>query len=153
MTIEELYDAYYDELLYWCESMCGDESAAEDMVQEGFARAIMNSDKFLYMHDMQQRAWLYRTIKNMYLDRIRHSAFETVGEDIPETADSADEYDMSEMAQLLGALPGIEGALFNMRYLQGYTSDELGGIFNMPAGTVRSKLSSARKRLREMFKE
>ena len=153
MTIEELYDAYYDELLYWCEGMCGDESTAEDMVQEGFARAIMNSDRFLYMHDIQQRAWLYRTIKNMYLDRIRHSAFEIVDDDISETANIDDDYDMSEISQLLGTLPGIDGVLFNMRYLQGYTSTELGRIFNLPAGTVRSKLSSARRRLKKMLKE
>ena len=35
---------------------------------------------------------------------------------MPETADISNEYDISE----LGTLPDIEGALFNMRYLQGY---------------------------------
>ena len=54
---------------------------------------------------------------------------------------------------MLNQLPPPEGAMFAMRYLQGYTSAQLGEIFHLPPGTVRYKLSQARKRLREMLGE
>ena len=54
-----------------------------------------------------------------------------------------------EWQQLLSTLPDEEELLFTMRYLQGYNSKQLGELFGMPSGTVRSKLSSARKHLRE----
>lgn len=153
MTIEDLYDELYDELLSWCSAMCGDETLAEDLVQEGFSRAIINLKTLFPLHKNQQRAWLYRTIKNMYLNHIRHSAFESIVEDISETAGDADEYEKSDMKQLLKFLPDIERTLFEMRYFQGYNSTELARIFNMPAGTIRSKLSSARKKLKYIIKE
>ena len=153
MTIEEMYDELYDELLSWCIAMCSDETLAEDFVQEGFSRAIVNLKTLLPLHDNQQRAWLYRTIKNMYLNHIRHSAFETISEEISETADTTDEYERADVKELLKILPDIERTLFEMRYFEGYNSKELARIFNMPAGTVRSKLSSARKKLKCIMKE
>ncbi len=153
MTIEELYAAFYYELLFWCSAMCGDEMLAEDFVQEGFARAVINSKTLMPLHNNQQRAWLYRTIKNIYLNHIRHSAFELIAEDIPETADVVDEYEKSDVEQFLTILPDIERTLFDMRYFKGYNSIELSQIFNMPAGTVRSKLYSARKKLKNIIRE
>ena len=53
---------------------------------------------------------------------------------------------------LLDSLPGQEGVLFALRYLDGYTSAELGKLFGLPPGTVRSKLSLARKHLKDALK-
>ncbi len=153
MTIEEMYDKLYDELLSWCVMMCGSEALAEDLVQEGFLRAVINSNTLLPLHDNQQRAWLYRTIKNLYLNHIRHAAFESIAEDVPETADASDEYEKSDVDQLLKSLPYLERTLFYMRYFQGYNSMELSQIFNLPAGTVRSKLFLARKKLKHIIME
>ena len=66
MTIEKMYDELYNELLSWCFTMCGDKTLAEDCVQEGFVRAMINFKTLLPLQAEQQRAWLYRTIKNIY---------------------------------------------------------------------------------------
>lgn len=153
MTIAELYDELYDELLSWCAMMCGDRTLAEDFVQEGFFKAVKNAKTLLPLHESQQRAWLYTTIKNVYFNHIRHAAFESVTEDVPETADVPDEYEKVNVNQLLGILPASERALFHMRYFQGYNSSELSQIFNMPSGTIRSKLSSARGKLKSAIEE
>ena len=55
------------------------------------------------------------------------------------------------MEQLLEQLPEQEGVLFAMRYFQGYNSRELGQMFGLPEGTVRSKLLLARKHLRKLL--
>lgn len=129
--------------------MTGNVSLAEEVVQEGFLRALLNEEILTGLLEEQRRAWLYRTIKNIYVDRIRHTARETVVEIMPEKMIEPVELKELEWQQLLNILPEDEQLLFTMRYLQGYNSKQLGEIFQMPPGTVRSKLSSARKHLKE----
>lgn len=150
--IEELYQRYYRELTAWCRGMTQSESLAEDLVQEAFLRALINIEVLETLRENQRRAWLYRTVKNLYLDRVRHSAYETTKETVPEQTEIRDVYAEIDYGQLLEQLPGEEGVLFAMRYLQGYNSRELGRMFDLPEGTVRSKLFSARKHLRELLK-
>ncbi len=50
MTIDELYGEFFDELVSWCAGMCGDETTAEDMVQEAFARALTKSETLEKLH-------------------------------------------------------------------------------------------------------
>lgn len=155
--IEKLYMEYQQELVHWATAMTQDQGMAEELVQEAFVRAMLHTDDLLAIQEPQQRAWLYRTTKNLYIDRVRHTASETIVMDIPENSSS----NMSELAeiqefewqQLLEALPDMEGALFSMRYLQGYNSRQLGEIFQLPPGTVRSKLSSARTHLRQALSQ
>lgn len=84
--IEHLYQAFYQELLAWCRNMTGKEALAEDLVQEGYLRAMNNEPVLANLNQRQQRAWLYRTIRNLYVDYVRHGAFETAAETLPETA-------------------------------------------------------------------
>lgn len=153
--IEQLYTAYYRELVIWCTTMTGDRSQAEDLVQEAFLRAMKHEGHLSVLEEKQKRAWLYRTVKNLFIDKIRHASFETITTEMEETKDTVFEYsyDFLESEQLLQALPDEEQILFVMRYLQGYNSTELGRIFKLPAGTIRARLSSARKHLKEALSE
>lgn len=146
--IEQLYNAYHEELTRWCGSMTRDPVLAQDLVQEAFLRALMNEELLGNLKEKQARAWLYRTVKNLYVDKVRHSSFETVGEFLPQEQRTMPELDVLVYEQLIAQLPGEEGILFVMRYLEGYNSAELGKLFGLPPGTVRAKLSSARKHLR-----
>ena len=96
---------------------------------------------------------MYRTIKNLYIDRKRREAFETVVDQLPEEGQDETQYARIDDALLLSLLAEDEKTLFVLRYLEGYNSAELGKLFGLPAGTVRSKLSSARKHLRQMLEE
>ena len=78
--IEELYHSYQKELTAWCRGMTQNASLADDLVQEAFLRALINSQLLEHLRENQRRAWLYRTVKNLYLDRVRHSAYETAQE-------------------------------------------------------------------------
>ncbi|MFA6941014.1 MAG: sigma factor-like helix-turn-helix DNA-binding protein [Clostridiaceae bacterium] len=40
-----------------------------------------------------------------------------------------------------------------MRYIDGYNSSELGEMFDLPPSTVRARLSSARKKMAEIYFE
>ncbi len=150
--IEALYHLCQKELTDWCQYMTHDRAQAEDLVQEAFLRALLHADLLNGLDECQRRAWMYRTVKNLYVDKIRHGFRETVTDRIPEAAAETAEFLKSDFAMLLSTLPDEERMLFTMRYLQGYNATELGKIFCQPPGTIRSKLSSARKHLRETMK-
>lgn len=152
MTISELYDELHNELLSWCRILCGSDTLAEELVQEGFFKAVINSEILLTLHKNQQRAWLYKTIKNLYLNRLRHYSRELNSDSAPEPSYIPHEYDMVEIDQIINLLPDEERLLFIMRYFQGYNSSELGNIFKLSPGTVRSRLFSARSRLKQILK-
>lgn len=150
--IEELYEQYYTELVGWCTGMTQSKAAAEDLVQEAFLRALHHKEELCSLKQEQGRAWLYRTVKNLYIDRLRHGRYEMVTEQLPEEGQSTD-YNEFESKEFLSILPEEEQKLFVMRYMQGYNSKELGEVFRMPAATVRMRLASARKRLRREWEE
>lgn len=149
--IEELYEKYHQELVKWCRGMTGSLQTAEELVQEAFLRAMLFEELLTMLDESRRRSWLYRTVKNMYIDRLRHLSRETIAEILPEKQREPEELREAEWKELLYSLPDIEGMLFSMRYLEGYNSRQIGELLSLPPGTVRSKLSSARKHLRDVI--
>ena len=147
--VEKLYEQFYQELVNWCRNMTGNQHTAEELVQEAFLRAMLHEDLLISMQMQQCRSWLYRTIKNLYVDRIRHNSKEAIVEEFPQQQVISEDMENVEWEDLLAALPDMEGVIFAMRYLEGYNSGQIGKILNLPPGTVRSKLSSARQHLKE----
>lgn len=149
--IERLYGHYYEELLRWCTGMTENVQTAEELIQEAFLRAISHERLLETMQERQRRAWLYQTVKHLYVDRVRHLHREMMTGELPEPVKESEEMGQSEWKLLLESLPEPEGAIFAMRYLEGYHSGEIGEIFGIPAGTVRFRLSSARKHIKEIL--
>lgn len=151
--IEDLYEKYHAELIRWCRRMTQNESAAEDLVQEAFYRCTASyARSWTAWILLQGRAWLYRTVKNLFVDRFRRERREAVMAELPEEARYTD-YGELENAQLLSGLPEEERILFTMRYLEGYNSRELGELFGIPPATVRMRLASARKHLQREWED
>lgn len=147
--IEALYEKYHMQLLKWCQSMTENLQTAEELVQEAFLRAMLHEEILETLDEKQCRSWLYRTIKNLYVDRLRHNSRETMMEEFIENTKAPEEMEAVEWESLLNSLPDMEGVLFALRYLEGYNSTQIGEMFSLPPGTVRSKLSSARKHLQQ----
>ncbi len=146
-----LYERHYNEILSFSMSLTKNLQAAEDITQEAFMRMLANSDTLLGLSQPQCRSWLYKTAKNIFIDRARKQRFEAE----TETEEKSTEDDLSSVmvAQLLYKLPQPEGALFRLRYFEGYNATELGEMFNLPPSTVRSKLSDARSILRRLLNQ
>ena len=149
--ISDLYEKLNDELIRWCSYMTGDRYAAEELVQEGFVRAMKNEDTLQGMDDARQRAWMYQTIKHLFIDRTRKEKHENLTDEAPDSGKLVQEYTEAEWIQLINSLPKDEGKVFVLRYLEDMTSGQISQILGMPPGTVRSKLHDARKHLRELL--
>ena len=149
--ISDLYEKLKDELIGWCSYMTGDRYEAEELVQEGFLRAMKNEDTLKSMDDARRRAWMYQTTKHLFIDRTRKKKHENLTDEAPDSGKLVQEYTEAEWIQLINTLPKDEGKIFVLRYLEDMTSGQISQILGIPPGTVRSKLSDARKHLRELL--
>lgn len=147
---EELYEDHYKELVTYGTRMSGDKVLAEDLVQETFVRALMNTEVVDDLSPSKQRAWLYRTLKNLFFDRYRRIILENEYEQNwqPEYLEDQGMQEI-ENAMLLQCLKPEDRAIFQLRYFDGYSAEEISQMMNLPPGTVRSKLSRCRKHLKQ----
>ena len=148
--MEELYRLYSTELIRWCSRMTGDVDRAMDLVQEGFTRAMDNEQVLERLPAEARRAWLYRAIRNLFIDSCRRQSLErsllcspaascdSTEEVSPEEVEGAVDqgYTDAEWDELLLALPAREALVFTLRYLMGYNSKEIGEQLDLPPGTV-----------------
>ena len=74
---EELYEDHYKELVAYGTRMSGSKELAEDLVQETFVKALMNTETVADLSPSKQRAWLFRTFKNLFFDRYRRAVLES----------------------------------------------------------------------------
>ena len=147
---EELYEDHYQELLAYGTRMSGSKELAEDLVQEAFVKALMHPEIIEDLSPDKQRAWLYRTLKNLFFDRYRRAVLEK------EYAQSWQlEYledpgiQEIENAMLLRSIKPQDRAIFLLRYFVGYSAEEIAQMLALPPGTVRSRLSRCRKYLKQ----
>lgn len=149
--IENLYRDYHNQLLWYCINLSSNNRAlAEDIVQDTFMRGLENAHILNELTQIQCRSWLYKTAKNIFIDRMRRINSE------PRTQlQLITEDDLSEVMvrQMCGQLPAEERELFWLRYMEGYNSSELGKLYDLPASTVRARLLSARKKISKLYFE
>ena len=134
--------------------MTQDEDMAKEMVQEGFLRAIDHYDEIEGLSFPQKRAWLYRTIKNVFIDTVRKRKNEclqgkmTDSEELPIQQNFYDKYSEKEILEVLRTMDVLEAKLLILRHVEGFSSKQIGEMLGLPAGTVRSKLHEAREHLK-----
>ena len=147
---EELYEAYYRELVAFGIHMSGSRELSEDLAQETFVRAMVHSSVMEDLTRSKQRAWLFRTFKNLYYDRWRHSVLENEYIQSLEP-ESMEEHGIEEVenALLLQSISPEDRQVFTLRYEEGYTAREISELLGIPPGTVRSRLSRCRQKLKE----
>ena len=136
----------------------GEPHAAAEVAQDAFFRAYRN------LHQLREPGrfapWLCRIVMNLARDRlaIRGSAPALASlEDAEELADprsrGAEDAEESEVAdlirQLMQKLPDEQRLTFTLFYIDGYSYGDLSDMLGVPVGTVKSRLSHARSRLRK----
>ncbi len=153
MELEELYGKFYKEILAYCAAMTKS-AAAEDLVQETYLRAMTHWGDLEDLSRGQCRAWLYKTARNLFIDQARKQSREApAAEEQLALASFQEDLSQAAVAQLIARLPEGERTVFTLRYFEGYNAKELGDMFDLPSATVRSRLASAKRRLREWIEE
>ena len=149
--IQDLYERHFEELRRYCLSFCRNDEMASDLAQDAFMRALEHAETLSSLAAEQQRAWLYRTARNLFLDEARRGVRLLQKQRYLLDEEAAEErgYSQAEMELLLLRLPPEDRTLFRLRYLEGYSAVDLGEMFDMPPATVRTKLLRARQMLKK----
>lgn len=158
-AINALAERHYDALLgYLYRLMDADRALAEDVLQETFLRVMRNIG--LYTYPRPFKAWLYAIATNLARNhyksgyvRLTQSIDDEIGGDESLDADLLSREAAREVREVLGGLPPQQREVIILAYYQAMRSQEIGEILDIPAGTVRSRLSIGIARVRALMKE
>lgn len=160
-TIRSLYNFAYRLTL--------DEDDARDLVQDTYLRALRFIDSF--KKGTNAKAWLFRILKNGFINEYRKKRREPVKVDYQEVEEFYNSEDSGKTitpdlrVDMLRNLVGdeISGALnaLDVEFktviilcdLEGFKYEEIAGILDIPVGTVRSRLHRARQLLKVKLAE
>jgi RNA polymerase sigma-70 factor, ECF subfamily len=127
-----------------------DAEDARDVMQTVFERAWKHRDRYDTLRPL--RSWLLAIAGHEAVSltrRRRLRAALTLHDDHP-GADAPGEVNVV-LWQAIGGLPAAHRAVVGLFYLHGFSIDEIAGLLDVPAGTVGSRLHTARRRLREVL--
>ena len=159
--------AYVDVLHNLARYLTGNETDAEDLVQETYARALRAEHQFTPGTNL--KAWLFRILRNTFLSSYRRRRNDpTVGGlDTVAAEDAAAPSDWLlgdvELDRLRKVVADeIEAALMTLSEesrtvilldLEGLTEVEVADVVGCAVGTVKSRLARARAALRQKLKD
>lgn len=128
---------------------------AEDLVQETLLRAYLGFHTF--KEGTNLKAWLFRILYHRWVSvhrakqsRPQEAALELAAERGVQSTESTvlDKLPDGDIANAMSTLPdGFAEALFYV-FVEGYTYAETAALLDLPLGTVMSRVSRGRKRLR-----
>ncbi len=141
-TLADLFEGHEGKLRAYARSLTTDPDWAEDLVSETFLRAMPRMAVLSTMHPAQRRAWLYKVLKNVFLDHLRSQKREAHLSEM--LGGSEIEPPPEDLTVSIGAsIPSHHRRILFLRYNLGMTSEEIGQRLNIPAATARSRLRLA----------
>jgi RNA polymerase sigma-70 factor, ECF subfamily len=150
-----------DELVKWIPnlrafalSLTQSAQHSDDLVQDTLVKALSNLDKFEIGTNL--RAWLFTILRNSFYNEIRHKKYHqttTLDEIDPGAIDlraTQEKYvEFQDVLRGLGRLAPEQREAIILIAAEGLSYEEAAAICNCPVGTVKSRLSRARRRLEE----
>lgn len=148
MLIENLYEKHYEELARFARSMASNEKEAEDLLQDTFLKALTHLHTLNELPDYQQRAWLFKVLRNLRYDYFRKQRFEVPLQEQDEPEIDPEDYSAVDMKELLQTLPANLRDVVYQRYWLGLTSKQIAKPLGLSDATVRYQLRTAISLLR-----
>ncbi len=146
--IVRVVETYSDMLLRIALNRVRSLPAAEDIVQGVFERLMRRRP--IFESREHEKAWLIRTAVNLCLTDLRA---ESRHGNLPLDENVATEFgeDTYEVLDAVQALPTPDRYAVYLYYYEGYGIKDIGHLLKEPEGTVSSRLSRARKKLKALL--
>lgn len=139
----------------YARALVGDRTGADDLVQDTMERGWLKLGSFLPDGDM--RAWLFSIMHNLRLDQLRKPSLTTVELDdddasLPAQAASQNHgLELRDLQAALMQLPLEQREVLLLVVLEEMKYEEIALTLNIPLGTVMSRLSRGREKLRAIM--
>jgi RNA polymerase sigma-70 factor (ECF subfamily) len=158
------FEAYYDRVYRYLQSMVHDSAEAEDLAQETFLRAYQER------HSLRESkalvAWLYRIATHAALDKLRQrtrrapkesdtdvNEIELPDRDSVSLQQSLEQGEMSACVQeYLADLPDNYRSVILLHDMEELTGSQIAALLDLPLATVKMRLHRARQRLQAALK-
>jgi RNA polymerase sigma-70 factor (ECF subfamily) len=137
----------------YARALVGDRAAADDLVQDTLERAW--AKLHLYRRGTDLRAWLFTVMHNVHVNKVRAArATDPLDDGMPELALRAPQGDalmVRDLDRSISRLPAEQRSVLLLVTLEDMSYEEVARTLGIPIGTVMSRLSRAREKLRAMM--
>ncbi len=158
-----IVDEYQKNVYNLALRMTGNPEDAQDMSQEAFIKAFNSLASF--RGDSKLSVWLYRIVSNVCLDFLRsRKRRQTVSLNMDDGEGGTSELEIPDLSAMpeeelnrrltreavrkgLLSLPEDQREILLLREIEGLSYDEISQALGLEAGTVKSRILRARKRL------
>jgi RNA polymerase sigma factor (sigma-70 family) len=137
----------------YARALVGDRATADDLVQDTLERAW--AKLHLYRRGTDLRAWLFTVMHNVHVNRVRAARVtDPLEDEMPELAQRAPQGDallVRDLDRGITRLPAEQRAVLLLVTLEEMSYEQVARTLGIPIGTVMSRLSRAREKLRAMM--
>lgn len=147
--LEYLINTYETTLYRAALAILRDAHEAEDAVQDAFLHCIEKAPE--WESPAHEKAWLLRVTVNGCKSRLR-SPWRRRKVELSESLIAPEPEERGVLEAVL-ALPPLDRAAVHLYYYEGYSTPEIAAMTGQREGTVRSRLTRAREKLRAFLKD
>lgn len=154
--LDRLIEQYGRRLYGLCRTLCAADFSADDLYQETWLRVCSRMEQ--YDSSRPFEPWLTGICVNLYRDWLRRRSFSRIFDGFASTADkdavmdavpSPQTEDYSYLHSAIDRLPEKLRTAVILHYFHDMKLDQTAAALGVPVGTVKSRLSQARDKLRK----
>ncbi|MGB0959238.1 MAG: RNA polymerase sigma factor [Halocynthiibacter sp.] len=151
-SFEIQLEACLSDLWRYAWSLTRDRDAADDLVQDCVERALRK--RFLWLPRRPLKPWLTKMMLNLYRDQWRHNArYRVVGIDqvadlVALTSTPEERLEIKEIWMKMDDIPQDQREALLAVVVGGLSYDEAATALSIPKGTLMSRISRARAKLK-----
>ncbi|MDR3399485.1 MAG: sigma-70 family RNA polymerase sigma factor [Pandoraea sp.] len=155
---DQLYD-HVPRLRRYARALTGNSELADDLVQDTLERAL--SRHAMFEAGTDARAWLFTLMHNLFLNQQRrapakapHVSLDETGfidSDVAVPESQTGRLEIRDLDQALRHLPAEQRAIVLLVGLEDMSYADVATALQVPIGTVMSRLSRGRQRLRDLM--
>jgi RNA polymerase sigma-70 factor, ECF subfamily len=143
---------YIPNLRRYARALVGDRDGADDLVQDTLERAVR---KFHLWRPGDLRAWLFSIMHNVFVNQLKSRKIgldveideETLAARVPTVTGT----DVMDLQRALGGLAAEQREVVLLIALEDMSYADVSRALGIPIGTVMSRLSRGRERLRKLI--
>lgn len=149
-SIETVIHTHGNMLFRLCLIMLGNESDAEDVVQETMIKYLQKAPEF--ENTEHQKAWLIKVATNKCKDALRYRRRHPVT-DMEEIMEFTKETTDSGIIDALMALPEKFRVVLVLHYVEEYNVEEIARFIGKTGSAVKMRLQKGRRLLNELYRK